>query len=82
MGILTLRDNSKAIVNAVSPEEVARMFKEIEKIIDPCYLEGSFPKIGDRAGDQIIEANVAPKKASYFPHGQRNTKPEWVIMFK
>jgi hypothetical protein len=77
-GILTLKDNSKVIVNCVGPSNAQEMLEVSKTLILPQYLEGSSIKIGQRLGRPIQTKSVYPRIAKYFPTGQKDMKPEWV----
>ncbi|MEH2197809.1 hypothetical protein [Nostoc sp.] len=76
--ILTLKDNSKVIVNTHDNETANSLIEAIKLIIDPAYLEGSFTKIGLRKGQTLLEITVAAREARYFSQGLKNTKPDWI----
>jgi hypothetical protein len=80
-GILTLKDNSKLIVNALNAAEAERVIDEAIRIIDPAMLVSSFSKIGTRRGQPIKEITVYPCYARFFSTGYRNQKPDWTIYF-
>ena len=80
-GILTLKDNSKVIVNAISKDACLRVIAESKLVIDPVMLEGSFIKVGDRRGQALSEINVVPRMCKYFSTGLKNTTPEWSAIF-
>ncbi|MEH2113537.1 hypothetical protein [Nostoc sp.] len=79
--ILTLKDNSKAIVNAYDTDTANSLIEAIKLIIDPTYLEGSFSKVGLRKGQELLTINVRAKESRYFSNGLKNTKPDWVDKF-
>jgi hypothetical protein len=81
-GILTLKDNSKAIINAFDKDAAEAVLKEISKLINPKMLEGSFQKIGQRKGQKLKEIKVQAIRADYYPKGTQDMKPEWVKNFR
>lgn len=76
-GILTLRDNSKLIVNAVSKSEAERVISALQKYINPQMLQGSESKIGIRKGKKLKQVLVFPTSVRFFKTGQKNTVPTW-----
>jgi len=78
-GTLTLRDNSKVTINAVSYNEAARVLGEIKKFIDPEKLDGITQKIGERGGVKLQTITVKPCTAKYFATGQKNTNPDYTL---
>jgi hypothetical protein len=80
-GILTLNDNSKLIVNAISETEAQRVIDEASGSIDPKYLNGSFIKIGIRKGQALKQIMVYPKYAKFFSSGLQSLQPDWVVSF-
>lgn len=78
-GILTLKDNSKLIVNAVSKEEAAKIIGLASRYINTAQLANSFSKIGERKGQPFKQITVAPKVARYFADGAKSTNPTWVV---
>ncbi|GAX46293.1 hypothetical protein NIES4075_73140 [Tolypothrix sp. NIES-4075] len=81
-GILTLKDNSKVIVNAFDKEAVQKVLEEISKLIDPKMLTGSFQKIGQRKGQNLKEITVELIRLDYYPQGAKDMKPKWIKNFK
>lgn len=80
-GILTLNDNSKVVVNAVSESEANRVLFQAKQVIDKKYLEGSFIKIGMRRGQLLAAVKIFPLYGKFFPTGLRDTKPEWTAYY-
>lgn len=78
MGILTLVDNSKLIVNCESIAEAERVIQQLSSLIDESYLTGLEPKVGKRGGQPLLEIKVKPKILKLFPTGQRNLAPSKV----
>jgi hypothetical protein len=81
-GIITLSDNSKVVINAISAEEVQRVLDAIKLIIIPSFLEGQSTKIGPRSGYTLITDTVYARTASYFSSGFKNMKPDWIDLFQ
>jgi hypothetical protein len=80
-GILTLKDNSKLIVNAVSKEEAQKIIGLASQYISDNQLTDSFTKVGERKGQPFKQITVAPKVARFFAEGAKSTVPTWVIKF-
>lgn len=80
MGILTLRDNSKLIVNA-DGNEAERVIKQLENLIEPLWLTGAIYSDGKRKGTALKTIRVAPRIVKFFPTGQTDTKPKWIKYF-
>lgn len=78
-GMLTLKDNSKLIVNAISQQEAERVINAIKPLIAPNYLIGAELKVGIRKGKVLKNCVVKPTSARYFSSGQKNTVPDWAI---
>lgn len=76
--LVTLRDNSKIMLNCISKEECERTWKEIKPYIKPYYLVTSQVKIGPRKGKKLKQCNVVATNAKYFAKGQQNGIPTWV----
>ncbi|MEH2302863.1 MAG: hypothetical protein V7K88_28775 [Nostoc sp.] len=76
--ILTLKDNSKVILNAYDNDTANSLMEAIKPLIDPTYLEGSFTKVGLRKGQALLEITVTAKEGRYFSQGLKNTKPDWI----
>ncbi|BAY16888.1 hypothetical protein NIES21_27220 [Anabaenopsis circularis NIES-21] len=81
-GILTLKDNSKAFVNAETKEEAERMLEAIKAKTHTDFLVGSFQKIGQRKGQALKEINVKLFRCDYYPTGTKNAKPQWIKYFR
>lgn len=79
--ILTLKDNSKLMINAISREEAERVVNAIKPLIAPSYLVNSQLKIGIRKGEQLKQCLVVPTSARFFATGQKDTQPNWVKSF-
>lgn len=76
-GILTLKDNSKVIVNAVSEAVAENIINSVKLLINPAMLDGSFIKIGQRKGQILKQILVKPCTAKFFATGQKDTNPDW-----
>ncbi len=77
MGLLTLRDNSKLIVNAIDQAEAERVIQQCSAVINSALLTGLPPKIGPRGGESLAEIEVHPRIMRFFVDGQRNVLPTW-----
>jgi hypothetical protein len=80
-GMLTLNDNSKVIVNAVSENEANRVLILAKQVIDPDRLEGSFIKVGTRRGQILKTSTLVAQYGKFFATGLQNTKPTWTIYY-
>jgi hypothetical protein len=80
-GILTLSDNSKLIVNAISEKEAERVLFQLKQVIDPNYLNGSLIKIGMRRGQALRTITVSPRYGKFFPQGLESMKPQWTAYY-
>lgn len=80
--MLTLKDNTKVFVNAVSMAEANTMVDYIKPLIADNFLENSFQKIGQRKGQQLLELKVRVFKVDYFEKGTKNAKPTWSKYFR
>lgn len=78
-GILTLKDNSKIIVNAASKGEAERIIGLASKYVSSSKLIDSFTKIGERKGQPFKQITVKPKVARFFAEGTKSTLPTWVV---
>lgn len=79
---LTLADNSKIVVNAVSKAEGEKFIKHITQLIHADQLiEAELKSGGERKGKMKI-AEVTPLCAKYFATGQKNLLPDWKYNFK
>lgn len=76
-GILTLKDNSKLIVNAKTQKEAERMLRQLGKFIKGDMMLGATSKVGLRKGKKLKECKVIPVSISFFSQGQENTNPDW-----
>lgn len=81
-GILTLKDNSKLIVNAISQSEAFAVINALEIYIDPSMLQDSFIKVGERRGQPLQEVQVTPVVGKFFATGQKDLEPSWTVSFR
>ncbi len=82
MGVLTLADNSKLIVNCNTQSEAESLIEALSESISSEALEGSFLSTGNRKGQRLKTITVAPRIAKFFATGQKDIKPDWVRYFK
>lgn len=75
-GILTLKDNSKLVVNAYTDSEAERVVNHLKKYIDRRYLTNDF-RITERRGKTIEKDEYKPIRADYYPRGDEDTYPKW-----
>lgn len=81
--MLTLKDNSKLIINAISLAEAQKVLDACKAIIQPEFLEGAIERpIAPRRGPPLLEIHVSPRRVDYFSAGLKNTKPDWTDTFK
>jgi hypothetical protein len=76
-GILTLKDNSKVIVNCLTVAEANRVLTLISTVIDPAYLQNSFRKVGEHRGLAYKQITVKATLLDYYPTGTKNMKPAY-----
>jgi len=81
MGVLTLVDNSKLIVNCNTQAIAESIIDVVSLTIDTDMLEGAHISIGKRKGQGLKTITVAPRIAKFFPNGQKNMKPQWIKYF-
>ena len=81
-GILTLKDNSKLIVNCETAIECNRVIDKLSQVIDNDYLEGSSRKIGKRSGLPFKQIKVVASGAHYYPNGVKSMKPIYIKSFR
>lgn len=77
MGVLTLPDNSKLIVNCKSLDEARIICADLIKITNYAIGDCEFT-ISERKGQSLKEDRVYPRVMKYFPQGQKDTKPLWI----
>ncbi len=80
MGILTLKDNSTLLVNAISDREAERVINQLKKYVDPKYMTTDL-KFTEHRGNKIAQDQYKPVRADYYPQGQENAYPEWQFYF-
>jgi hypothetical protein len=82
-GILTLKDNSKIIVNAKDRSECSRMINALKINVPVEYRmvngKAAKAKIGERLNSDLKECRVTAVRADFFSKGQRNMQPDWTI---
>lgn len=82
-GIITLRDNSKIIVNAASEAEANRVLDKAVLLVDPAWTSPDDPRvIQKRKGIAVKLTRRVERKASYFPSGGRVGTPRWSVVLK
>ena len=77
MGILTLPDNSKLIINCKSPDEAKTVCSDLIRTTKYAIGDCEFT-ISERKGQNLKEDRVFPRVMKYFPQGQKDTKPLWI----
>ena len=77
-GILTLKDNSKVIVNCRDLAECFRVLEALKPYIEATQLEGSSIKAGERRGLPFKQIEVKPFRLDYYPTGVKSMKPAWL----
>jgi hypothetical protein len=80
-GILTLKDNSKVIVNCLDIIEANRVISAISRVIDLNYLDGSYVKIGQHRGLAYKEIRVKAVRLDYYSMGTKNMRPDYLKRF-
>jgi hypothetical protein len=78
-GLLTLRDNSRIVVHAISYNEAKRVLNELKEFVDPNMRGGSTQKIGEYGGVALKTITVKPCTAKYFATGQKDTNPTYTL---
>ena len=81
-GIVTLKDNSKIIINAFSNQECEKIIEAAKKLVIPDFLVGATEKIAPRKGPELSTVKVSARSAKYFSTGLKNVKPDWIDKFK
>jgi hypothetical protein len=78
-GMITLRDNSKIIVYGSTQSQAEITVKSLSKLCLSHQLPSPLTvKIGQTKGPNFKQVKVAPVRASYFPTGQQDNRPEWI----
>jgi hypothetical protein len=80
-GILTLKDNSKLIVNCKDSDECERVIATLSSVIAGNQLEGSSIKIGKTRGIAFKQIEVKAQRLDYFPNGAKTMKPAYMKSF-
>lgn len=81
--ILTLNDNSKVVVNAISKAEGEGFMNKVKNVISGEKLQNALLKSGgERKGADLKQIEVKPAYAKFFPKGQKDLLPEWSYNFK
>lgn len=81
-GILTLKDNSKFIINCETRAEAQRMVGRAKLLIRPdMQFSPSTEQFTERKGNAVGVATMRGRQAYYFPTGQKDAKPEWRAQF-
>ena len=78
-GLLTLKDNSKCIINCASEAETKRVLSEIKTLIDIPFLEGSSVKISYYPNNQFKQIRMRNYRADYYSTGLKQLKPDWKV---
>lgn len=77
-GLITLKDNSKIYVNAVSPGEAERIARELLGYVLPSMQGDGAVHTGQRKGQNLSTARVTAISAAYYSQGQLKTTPDWI----
>lgn len=78
--ILVLSDNSKVTINAKDKEEADKVINSILPLIKPEFVVGNYQKGGFiRSGEPLKQVKVIAKLGKYFPQGQKNALPDWIV---
>lgn len=81
-GVLTLKDNSKFIINCASKNEAQRMVEIAKSLIKPEMLfSPSAEQFTERKGNAVGVAQMRGRQAYYFSKGQKDAKPDWRAQF-
>lgn len=79
MGLLTLNDNSKIIVNGATNTETKRVISAYKAFIDGKFLKGvKNPRIVERP-DELKKVTTRAIRAEFYSKGQLNLKPDWSL---
>jgi hypothetical protein len=79
---LTLGDNSKIVVNAVSKQAGEVFLSRIRSVISSEMLkDATIQTGGERKGKPINNVAVKPVYAKYFANGQKDQLPDWGYNF-
>jgi hypothetical protein len=80
-GILTLKDNSKLIVNCKDKEECERVISALSAVIDSNQLTGSSTTIGERKGQPFKQIDVKAQLLHFYPNGAKTMTPAYIKSF-
>ncbi|NEP18242.1 MAG: hypothetical protein F6J97_15285 [Leptolyngbya sp. SIO4C1] len=76
---LTLKDNTKLVVNAKSFNEGERVILSLAGYIDPAFLTTPLNiHQGRRRGAALTEVRVIPTRGYFYSTGQQDSRPDWV----
>lgn len=78
MGIQTLSDNSKIIVNAVSISEADFVLDQMLGYVDGAFTGNTKRTHSYRKGEELSQIEVTPVWVKYHSEGQKNSQPDWV----
>jgi Collagen triple helix repeat (20 copies) len=81
-GILTLKDNSKLIVNCKDADECNRVITALSAVINSQQLTGSSTKIGQRKGLPFKKIKVKAVELHFYPTGLKSMKPVYFKRFQ
>jgi hypothetical protein len=82
-GILTLKDNSKFIINCETKAEAQRMVNIAKSLIRPDMIfSPSVEQFTERKGHAVGVAQMRGRQAYYFSTGQKSAKPDWRAQFQ
>lgn len=80
--MVTLNDNSKIIINAISAEVADSTLQAATKLVQPQYLEGAiYRPSAPRKGTELLQINVKAVRGEYFSTGLKNVQPDWVDIY-
>lgn len=81
-GVLTLKDNSKFIINCETLAEAQRMVAKAKALIKPAMqFSPSVEQYAERKGNSVGVALMRGRQAYFFSKGQRDAKPDWRAQF-
>ena len=83
-GTLVLKDNSKLVVYAKTAQEAKKYIESVifRGIIDSDYIPKDYfikTAVIDKSLKELV---VTPEMAKFFPHGQKELNPEWIVFSK
>lgn len=80
--ILTLKDNSKFIINCIDEAEALRMIARAKSLINPEMILNPSPEfVSRRRGAVVSDGNMFGRSSLYFSKGQKDAKPDWRANF-